>query len=231
MHATRHPSRKLFSLALLTLAIGLGGASATLLAETPAAASAPATDPSFEAAFQAFSQAAGGDEKAIERAAEAFGALQRAQPADPVLMAYAGASTAMKASTTLLPWRKMAWAEEGLAMQDKALALLTLASDAPAHRRTPASLETRFVVANTFLRMPSMFNRHARGEKLLDQVLNNPLLATSPAPFRATVWLLAAAQAKEAKRVDDARRWLQQVVDSGAPQAATAQAKLKELGT
>ena len=37
--------------------------------------------------------------------------------------------------------------------------LLQPAHDAPLHRDTPASLETRFVAANTFLGMPSMFNR------------------------------------------------------------------------
>ena len=31
------------------------------------------------------------------------------------------------------------------------------------------------------------------------------------------------------KRGDDARRWLQKVIDAGAPQAPAAQAKLKEL--
>ena len=135
----------------------------------------------------------------------------------------------MRARTTLLPWRKMSYAEDGLAQIDKALAMLTPGHDAPLHRGTPASLETRFVAANTFLALPAMFNRHPRGAKLLEDVLESPRFATSPLPFRGEVWLRAGLQAASGKRVDDARRWYGEVIRSGAPQAGVAQARLKEL--
>ena len=79
--------------------------------------------------------------------------------------------------------------------------------------------------------MPAMFNRGARGKRLLDEVLQNPLLATSPLPFRGTVWLRAGVVAAADHRPADARRWFEQVVGSGAPQAGAAQAKLKELAS
>jgi hypothetical protein len=131
----------------------------------------------------------------------------------------------------VLPWKKLAYADDGLARLDKALSLLQPAHDAPLHRNTPASLETRFVAANTFLGMPSMFNRQARGRRLLDEVLQSPLLAASPLPFRGTVWLRAGVAAAADNRPADARRWFEQVVSSGAPQADAAQAKLKELAS
>jgi hypothetical protein len=135
----------------------------------------------------------------------------------------------MRAKTTLLPWRKIGHVEEGLAQIDKALAQLTPAHDAPEHRGVSASLETRFVAANTFLALPGLFNRGPRGAQLLDEVLRNPLLESSPASFRGSVWMLAAGEAVKAKRPDDARRWLDKVVETSAPQAAAAQARLKEL--
>jgi hypothetical protein len=66
---------------------------------------------------------------------------------------------------------------------------------------------------------------------LLDDVLANPLLASAPLPFRGAVWLRAAGEANADKRPDDARRLLQQVLSSGAPQAEKAQAKLKDLAS
>lgn len=201
---------------------------ATLMISSPLQAAVPAAD--YDAAFQQFQRAsAGADGKAIESAAEQFGRLAAAEPGDPVLLAYSGAATAMRATTTMLPWRKLSFADDGLAQIDKALALLDAQHDTLLHRQVPASIETRFVAANTFLRMPSMFNRHPRGVRLLDEVLQHPLFASAPLPFRATVWMFAAEQAARDKRPEHARQWLQRVVASGAPQAAHAQSKLQGL--
>jgi len=43
------------------------------------------------------------------------------------------------------------------------------------------------------------------------------------------VWMRAADEATKDKRNDEARQWLNLVAASGASQAASAQAKLKEL--
>ena len=161
---------------------------------TALAAFAGVPEPAYDAAFEQFQQAAAGsDTKAIEAAAEQFGQLAATDPADPVLLAYSGAATAMRATTTMLPWRKLGHAEDGLAQIDKALALLKPEHDTLLHKNVPASLETRLVAANTFMRLPAMFNRHARGVRLLDEVVKNPLLANAPAGFKSAV---AAAQSR-----------------------------------
>jgi len=215
------------------LAVWWGAVVASSLAATlmlAAPAQCAVAREAYDAAFTEFQKAAnGGDTKTIESAAEQFGQLVAAEPADPVLLAYSGAATAMRATTTVLPWRRLAFADDGLAQVDKALAMLGAEHDTLLHRNVPASLETRFVAANTFLRLPGMFNRHARGARLLDEVLKSPLLAAAPAGFRAAVWMRAADEAAANKRPGEARQWLQQVVSSGAPQAANAQARLKEI--
>ncbi len=188
-----------------------------------------APEPAFQAAFQAFSAAADGKADDVERAVAAFEALLKAEPGNPVLMAYTGAATALRARTTMLPWKKIAHAEDGLALQDKALALLTPAHDAPLQQHTPGVLETRLVAASTFLAVPGFMNRRARGVRLLEDVLASPLLAGSPAGFKGTVWMRAAAWAVEDQRPQDARRYLELVIRQGAPQAATARARLSGL--
>jgi hypothetical protein len=198
---------------------------AALAIALPALALDPAA---YEAAFQQFQRAAAGDKESIEPAAQKFGALSAAEPADPVLLAYTGAATSMRATTTMLPWKKMSFAEDGLAQLDKALAMLAPAHEQLLHKGTPASLETRFVAASTFLSLPSMFNRQPRGAKLLDEVLASPQLAAAPLGFKGAVWMRAGNTALADKRPDDARRWFQQVISSGAPQAPAAQARLKE---
>ena len=186
-------------------------------------------EPQFQSAFQEFVQASAGDSSAIERAADAFSDLARSEPANPVLLAYAGAATAMKAGAAWLPWKKMGLAEDGLAQLDKALALLTPAHNAPIQNGTPGVLEVKFVAANTFLAVPGFMHRQERGAKLLGEVLGSPLLANAPLGFRGSVWLKAAQEATRTKNITEARRCLDMIVQHQAPQATQAQALLKGL--
>jgi hypothetical protein len=183
----------------------------------------------FDTAFSQFASASAGDGGAVDRAADAFDALLKTEPANPVLMAYAGASTSMRAATTLLPWKKMGFAEDGLALIDKALALLTPAHDAALQRGVPGVLEVKFVAASTFLAVPSFMQRAARGSKLLDETIASPLFAGAPLPFKGAVWMRAAEQAAKEQRSADARRWLNEVIAQHAPQADKARARLKGL--
>lgn len=185
----------------------------------------------LEAAYQEFTLARTGDQAAIERAASAFDTLLKAEPTNPLLMAYAGASTSLRATTTWLPWQKMRFAEDGLAQLDKALALLSPAHNTALPQQVPAALEVRFVAAATFLAVPGFMNRGARGKKLLAEVADSPLLATAPLPFRGDVWLTAVDQAIKDDRQKDAQKYLSALVQSGAPQAAQARAKLGALSS
>jgi hypothetical protein len=198
-----------------------------LLSGTPLQA---APDAALYATARArFQPALDGDASAIEPAAEQLKAMSDAEPTDPVLRAYAGAATSMKARTTVLPWRKMSYAEDGLAQLDKALVQLT-----PAHETAPAGavplvLETRFIAASSFLALPAMFNRGARGEQLLTQVLQAPGLGSSAPDFQAKVWIYAAKRASAAGQKDEARALLNKVVTGGTPHAARAQQLLAGL--
>lgn len=188
-------------------------------------------DAQFQFALSQFSMAQTGDSAAIERAEQAFQALLRGEPGDPLLMAYAGASTTMKARTTWLPWKKMSYADDGLFLLDKALTQLRPEHHAAPQNSTPAVLEVRFVASNVFLAVPGFMNRRSRGARLLNEVLSNPLLARSPLSFQGTVWLRAADLAEDEKRLNDARRFLKQVIDNNAPQASAARARLRALAS
>lgn len=230
----RRERRRLLAVALPTL---LAATAAALIVHSPSswaqgmAASAPAAggEAALVLAFTRFQQARPDQPDAIDDSALRFQQLSAAAPADPVLRAYYGAATAMRATTTVLPWRKMGYAEDGLALIDKALAQLDASHDAPLHRGVSGTLETRFTAASTFLSMPGMFNRKERGRKLLEQVLGSPQFETSPAPFRATVWLGAAKQAEADQQPAQARQLYEKVVASGAPQAAIARERLAKV--
>ncbi|KDB53435.1 hypothetical protein X805_10200 [Sphaerotilus natans subsp. natans DSM 6575] len=158
-----------------------------------ATAATPATD--FDQAAAIFGRARDGDHAAIAPALAQFTALLQARPDDPLLLAYAGAATAMQARATWMPWKKMGHAEDGLAMIDRALARLTPAHATELHRGVPVALETRLTAAGTFLALPAMFHRGERGRRLLEQVQRDPALAATPAAFREAVQRLAAKEA------------------------------------
>lgn len=216
----------------LAFALTAGAGFAQVQAQVQAAATeasvaqvAPAAT-AADAALARFVDTLAGDGAAIERSAAELQRLSEAQAGDPVLRAYAGAAVARRATGTWLPWKKLAFAEEGLALIDKALAQLEPAHDAPLHRGVPAVLDTRFVAATTFLALPAMFNRQERGRKLLAQVLASPLLEAAPLPFRASVWMRAAQLADETQDPAQASAWYEKVASSQAPQAEVARRRL-----
>jgi hypothetical protein len=192
-------------------------------------ASAATTDAQFQLAFQSFQAAQAGDSAAVDRAADQFHDLLKADPGQPMLMAYTGAATALKAKTSLLPWKKIAYAEDGLAMIDKSLALLQPVHDTTLLNRSPVSLQTRFTAASSLLAMPSFFNRGARGAKLLAEVQASPLLAQASPGFQGAVLMSAAKLAAKEFRTADARRDLGDVIARGLPQADAAKAQLQGL--
>lgn len=203
---------------------------AAAIALTLSAATFAATpDAGFEAAFKTFAAAQKGDSTAIDKSAGEFEDLLKADPANPVLMAYTGAATAIKARGTMLPWKKIGYAEDGLAQIDKALSLLQPTHDSELFNHTPMSLQTRFTAASTFLGLPGMFNRGARGAKLLAEVEGSPVLDKATPGFQGAVLMFSAQYAIKQDRVADARKALTSVVERQLPQAEAARAQLQGL--
>lgn len=180
-----HLSRRRLTWAALTAQLLL----VPLLFTSPATWADEAAQRSALATFQ---QARGGDGSRIEAAAQQLQAVSRSAPGHPLWLAYAGSATALQARGTLLPWKKMSFTEDGLALIDKALALLTPAHAAELHDGVPVALETRLTAASTFLALPAMFNRAERGRRLLDELQKDPLLAGTPVRFQEAVRQLAA---------------------------------------
>ena len=215
---TSNGKKLIITASLLVLKISLTAAFFSLASGKAMAFS----EPEFQAAFQQFSTASGAE----ERAAESFAALLKKEPANPLLMAYSGAATSRLASVTSLPWKKMSYAEEGMAMLDKALQLVA-ASEAEMHGTIPVAMEVKFVAANTFLAVPGFMNRGPRGAKLLAEVVEHKQFDQTALGFRGAVWIRAARLALEQKRNEDAKRYLNAVIQNGAPQAEAAKGLLK----
>jgi hypothetical protein len=153
-------------------------------------------------ALERFDQAGPANPAAVDDAAERFARLSAdAEPADPVLRAYAGATTSMRAGTTMLPWRKMTL-HRGRAGPGRQ------GAGAAGQRARTAAAPRRARGAGSALRGGQHLPRPAgrcstaseRGRQQLDQVLGSPLLDSAPLPFRAVVWLRAARLAEDDKQ-------------------------------
>ncbi len=182
-----------------------------------------ASEPEFQAALQQLISPTGSK----ELAAESFSALLKKEPGNPLLMAYAGAAASSLATTTYFPWKKMSYAEDGMAMLDKALQLVAASDGSAMHGTTAVLLEVKFTASNTFLAVPGFMNRGPRGEQLLAEVLAHKQFEQAALGFRGAVWMRAARLALEQKRSDDAKRFLNAVIQNAAPQAEAAKVLLK----
>ncbi len=163
---------------------------------------------------------------AEKKAAAAFTELLQQEPGDPLLMVYAGSATAQLATTTSLPWKMMSYAEDGLAMIDKALQLVVNTEVSLMHGATPVVLEVKYIAANTFLVVPGFMNRGVRGQKLLSDILENKQFEQTPIAFKGAVWMRAAKTALRKNQYDEARRYLNNVIEQKAPKTEAAKAIL-----
>lgn len=195
-------------------------------------AAPPVDSAAFTAARQQFMAGSAGDASARDAAIAAFGKLQAGQPGNPLFLAYEGAGIAMQGRDAQMPWDKMKFAEKGADMVEKAVALLAPEHDALLVDGAPASILTRLVAANSLLAMPDFMHRRAGGKRALQEALDSPVLAQSPAPLRASLFSTAARIAAEEKRGADEIGYLRQVIATQAntPHVAKAAARLKELG-
>lgn len=171
-------------LLLALLMLPLSGVASQAIAQTTA-------DPAFEAALTHFNRARQGEADQLEAAITAFEAI----PANPVLKplyaAYLGSARTLQAKAAWLPWKKMKFTEQGLDHIDQALAALRPDHDSVLVQGVPASLATRMVAAATFVALPDgIFHRRAAGKALLAEMRRSPLLAATPAGFRAELGAL-----------------------------------------
>lgn len=192
-------------------------------------AGAVTTDAEFLDALKVFHEAQAGDKSAVERAAGMFEDLLKKDPGQPMLLAYLGAATSIKGRTTMMPWKKIGYTEDGLALMDKALASLQPAHDTMQLNKTPVSLQTKLTAAGTFCAVPGMFNRGPRCERLLSELKSSPLLTQASPSFQGALLMLTAKRAVKDSKADDARKALNEVVERGLPQADAAKSQLAEL--
>ncbi len=185
------PSRFIWLLLLLPLVQAL-----------PALASDP--DPELTEAREVFLLAVDGDRRAVRDATQRFRSLSRAHPREPVYLAYLGASTTLQGRDASNNLDKRRLTDDGLRDIDRALDLLSKGAD----RASPRYLDTLLVAANSFIHVPSFFNRHDQGRQLLDEILAHPTFDAMAPGFQAATYL-AAALVAQGERDDEAyRRYL-----------------------
>jgi hypothetical protein len=217
----------------LTLAFGLTGAGLCRAAQDAPPASAGVNEASFVRAVGLFDRARSGESAATEPAVAAFDALVRNEPQQPVYAAYLGSALTLKGRDAWMPWNKMRYVEQGTDRIDGALAALKPEHDARLLRGVPASIETLFVAATTFVKIPdAIFHRRGDGKRILVRLLAHPALAAAPQGFRAAVQLAAADEARRDERRDEEAALLKQAIatDPTGPRAERARERLKELG-
>ncbi len=214
------------AIVLRTIRASLAATAAGLLMLTPCLAY---TDAEYEDAIQMLRSASSGDNSAISKALEKFSALSQVEPGDPLLLVNVGAATSLHSRTTILPWKKISYAEDGMAIQDKALEMLKPDHDSALHNGSPVSLQVRLVAASTFLSVPRFFNREALGGRILNDLMASPLFPVASLQFKGSAWMRAARWAVDENRPEDARRYWGMVIENNAPQAEEAKVKLDAL--
>lgn len=102
-------------------------------------------------------------------------------------MAYLGASMTLQGRDAANNIEKRRITEQGLGVIDRALELSESADQSP-----PRYLDTLLVAANSYIHIPSFFNRYDEGKRLLQEILAHSAFDGMAAGFKAAAYLAAA---------------------------------------
>jgi len=179
-----------------------------LLAMIPA--QAEDIDSELTEARNVFLQGVDGDKRAVRDATNRFRLLSQSHPKDPVYLAYFGACMTLQGRDAPNGINKKRLTDEGLDKIDRALKLLADDKNMPSSRR----LDTMLVAANSFIYIPSFFNRYERGKRLLREILKHGDFKEMAAGFKAATYFTAALVAQGDGDDNEYRRYLNLAIDT-----------------
>jgi hypothetical protein len=151
-------------------------------------AQADDVDQELNEARAVFLRGVDGDKRAVREATQRFRSLSQVHPQEPVFLAYHGASMTLQGRDAANNIEKQRITEEGLREIDRAIKL----QSANADQGSPHYLDTLLVAANSFIHIPSFFNRYDQGKRLLQEVLAQQGFDGMAAGFKAATYLAAA---------------------------------------
>ena len=157
-----------------------------------------------------FLQGVDGDRRAVREATNRFRSLSRGHPHDPVFLAYFGACMSLQGRDAPTSFEKKRLTEEGLEDVDHALKLLSAAGD----KDSAGYLDTLLVAANTFIHIPSFFNRYDRGKKLLHEILTHGDFDKMAPGYKAAAYMAAALVAHGENDYNEYHRYLELTVSA-----------------
>ncbi|MBI5450825.1 MAG: hypothetical protein HY940_05655 [Gammaproteobacteria bacterium] len=167
-------------------------------------------DPALTEARAVFLRGVDGEKRAVRDATQRFRSLSMAHPQEPVYQAYLGACITLQGRDASNNLDKRRITEEGLGKIDQALEMLPNSAD----QASPHSLDTLLVAANSFIHIPSFFNRHDKGKRLLQQILADRGFDGMAAGFKAATYLAAALVAHGENDDVSYRRYLDLAVST-----------------
>jgi hypothetical protein len=132
------------------------------------------------------------DKGAVREATQRFRELSQKYPQEAVFVAYIGACESLQGRDAPNYIEKQRKTEEGLGDINRALKMLSAGAD----RNSPQYLDALLVAANTFIHVPSFFNRYDDGRRLVQEILNYPTFDGMAPGYKAAAYMAAALVAQ-----------------------------------
>ncbi len=158
-------------------------------------------------AREVFLRAVDGEKRAVRDATLRFRTLSQDHPQEAVFIAYLGACTTLQGRDAANHIDKGRLTESGLREIDRARKLLSADTDPVRY------LDTLLVAANSYIHIPTFFNRHQEGKRLLQEdILAHPAFEEMAGGFRAAAYMAAALVAQGERDEEAYRRYLEESV-------------------
>ena len=137
---------------------------------------------------------------------------------NPSVLAYYGALMTKRGGVAWFPLAKIKLSNEGLDILDKALAMAEDDTTSKAiDNRVSASLEAKVMASRVFMAVPNViFQRRAEGMELAKEIVNLPEFQNKNFGAKASFLAVYAEELADDNKLDLAKKYAQQSLDSGA---------------
>lgn len=149
-------------------------------------------------AYDLYMIATEGDERAVTDAQALLKPLHPAYANDPIVRAIEGGLLTLQGRAAYLPWNKLSYTNDGLAILAQANEGLTPDHDTLEFAGLPATLQVKAIVGVSFIKVPSFFGRFDQGYEILKQAMGLDLLDDLSPQQKSFLYYYTALAAKQA---------------------------------
>jgi tetratricopeptide (TPR) repeat protein len=168
---------------------------------------------SYRYMMDLYLQAVDGNEDARDEVKAYLEQVSKDEPDDAITRVYLGSVMTLEGRDAWMPWNKMKLTERGMDIMEQALLMSERTQQILPYLENSVEAEVMMLCAITFTQVPKMFGRFEQGLELFDAIVMEGHYQTFSKQQKGRFLYYRAEAVLKNDRTEDARSYLQKVIN------------------